>query len=451
MRRQLLESVWLDQLRTGVWTVPLAMLPLAVLLNVAAGQLDEGANDLAWLRSWHLYSGSGDDARNLLSTLVTSIITMSSLVFSITVVTLSLASNQFGSRLVRIYLTDVRTKLALGTFTATVVYCLLALRSVHEAMTPREVPHVTVTIGLVLGMACVLILLFFLHVIARSIIADQVIRRVSEALEQQIDALPDAGADGAPATTSAAQPSPWPADFESRAVLLLSTDEGYVQAVDHKTLARIAEREALLVALTFKAGDFMCRQGWLGHVLAPQALAPQVQDELRGAVAIGKRRTATQDLEFSIRHLIDIALRALSPGINDTNTALVVIDRLRGAIARLLGKRLKIDVRHPGAWRLRFPEDHHGDVLDTAFNQIRQSATQNPAVLIRLLQAYAKLAEHVRTPAQRDTLLRHARMAAEAGRKATGGADREADREDVEAAWKTANTSLQRAPYGVAA
>jgi uncharacterized membrane protein len=331
---------------------------------------------------------------------------------------------------------DVRTKLALGAFTSTIVYCLLALRSVHRDMAPETVPHVTVSIGLLLGLLCVMALLFFMHVVARSIVADQVIRRVSRELEEQIDELPSS----APARTPADRAAPaWPGDFEEHGVLLRSTHEGYVQAVDHESVAAAAARHDVHVSLDFKPGEFMCAQGWLGRVHPAARATAEVQDAIRDAIVIGDRRTATQDLEFSIRHLIDIALRALSPGINDTNTALVVVDRLRGALARLLGKQLAIVVRHPQAWRVRFKQDSHEDVLDTAFNQIRQAATGNPAALIRLLQAQGRLAEHVQSAAQRDALLRHARMLVEAARAATV----DGDRNDVEQAWRAVEAKLR--------
>ncbi|HYH21722.1 MAG TPA: DUF2254 family protein [Azospirillum sp.] len=111
-------------------------------------------------------------------------------VFSIIIVALSLAANQFGTRLVRTYMADIRTKLALGLFTMTVMYCLLALRSVEKDMPAAEIPHVTVTVGLVLGLTCVLVLLFFLHRVARSIVADEVIRRVAGELEERIERMP---------------------------------------------------------------------------------------------------------------------------------------------------------------------------------------------------------------------------------------------------------------------
>src|SRR5690606_39468438 len=129
-------AVWVETLKAGMWTVPLGMVVLAIVLYAGAMRIDHVAPDQSMLQRWWLHSGSGDDARNLLSTLLTAIITMSSVVFSITTVALTLAAAQFGSRLVRVYMADTRTKIALGLFAMTTLYCLLALRSVQKDMSP---------------------------------------------------------------------------------------------------------------------------------------------------------------------------------------------------------------------------------------------------------------------------------------------------------------------------
>ncbi|WP_119153386.1 DUF2254 domain-containing protein [Caldimonas tepidiphila] len=433
--------VWWEKLRTGLWVVPLAMLPLTILLHQGAGWIDRVAPDQAALRTWWLYSGSGDDARNLLSTLVAAIITMSSVVFSITVVTLSLAANQFGSRMVRIYMSDLRTKVALGLFTMTIVYCLLGLRAVQKDMPAAEVPHVTVTLGLLLGLTCVLALLLFLHVVARSIVADEVARRVAGELEDSIAQLRPLEPGR---RREDAEDARLPHDFEARSVILASRDEGYVQAVDYEALAALAARHGVLLRLDFKPGEFMCRHGWLGAVHPGEAVDRAFGDAVQDRILIGRQRTPTQDLEFSIRHLIDIALRALSPGINDANTALMVIDRLRGALSRLMGKELAPCVYRDAAGEVRLVcrRSSHADILDAALHQIRQAAARQPAIVIRLLEALARIAEHVRLPEQRESLRHHARLIAAAGLRE---AQEPGDRTDIEEAFAGAERKLEQA------
>lgn len=435
--------VWWEKIRTALWPLPLVMLVLSVGLYFMGLRVDATLSNSDALRSWLLHSGNGEDARNLLSTLVTAIITMSSVVFSITIVALSLAANQFGSRLLRTYMAEWRTQLSLGLFLMTVIYCLLALRSVSGDMEPDQVPHLTVSFGLALGAICVVALIFFLHLVAKSLIADEVISRVARELEQNIRSL----APLEPGKARAAIPEvPLPQDFEERSAIVHSREEGYVQAVEYERLVRLASEHGFILRLSFDAGAFMCRDGWLAHIHPGRVLTPAIGREIHKAILIGTMRTPTQDVEFSIRHLVDVALRALSPGINDANTALVVIDHLRGALSSLMGRSLPTAVHRDDAGTIRVVGTYPGynDVIDAALSQIRHSAASHPSVVISLLDALGRIAEHVRLPAQRDSLLRHSRLIFEAGLREPG---EEHDRANIQSAFAATVRKLEVAPY----
>lgn len=400
-----------DALASSLWPVPIGMAVLAVAAWWGTTWLDAVLAPQTVLQHSWLRSGSGDDARNLLSTLVTAIITISSIVFSITIVTLTLAANQFGSRLVRLYMSDIWSKLVLGLFVMAVMFCLLALRSVEKDMAPDQVPHVTVTVGLALAAACVLALVVFLHNVARSIVADEVIRRVAGELEQAIGSLED----GARETDAGPPPASGSTGASARPAVLRSAREGYVQAVRYEALLEAAQQHDAVVELTFRPGAFMCRDGWLAHLHPPSALNDDLAARIHEAVLIGRSRTPTQDLEYSMRHLIDIALRALSPGINDANTAMVVIDQLSGALSAVMRKRLRPGVYRDAAGRPRVVAPSHGyaDILEYAFGKIRQSAGPQPAVILRLLAAIERIAEHAELAEQLAALRLQAQLAAD--------------------------------------
>lgn len=429
-----------EKLRTSIWMLPVAMICLALLLRQFAFWADSALGDSGALQLWWLHSGSGDDARNLLSTLVAALITMASVMFSITMVVLSLAANQFGSRLVRTYMADLRTQAAIGTFVMTIVYCLLVLRTVQKDMPADQVPHISVSLGLFLALVCVLTLLFFLHVVARSMVADDVIRRVAAELEHSIGNLPALGD-----AKDAPEPRALHDDRPKSAAIVASREEGYVQAIDYDGLLDFAMAHDICIRLHCKAGAFMCMEGWLAEVAPREAATPEVVQGLQKSLRIGDRRTPTQDLEFSIRHLVDIALRALSPGINDPNTAVAVIDRLRGALSRLMGKRIPSTSRRDesGALRVIGQETGCGDILDAALHQIRQAGSVHPAVVIHLLGAIDRLAEHVRLPDQREALLHHAHLIADAGLREAQAAR---DRADIEARRNAALAKLDNRP-----
>lgn len=435
-----------EKLRTALWPVPLGMLGLTFLLFSAARYLDRRGWDQTFLREWWLHSGSGDDARSLLSTLLPAIITMSSVVFSITIVALALAASQFGSRLVRVYMMDTRTQLSLGVFMMTIVYCLLAMRVVRHDMPAADVPHITVTVGLVLGLLCVLVLLFFLHVVAHSIVADEVVKRVGRELESSIKSLP-------PLPEHAPQQAPViyvvPPDFEQHCRQVFSQAEGYVQTIDHEHFAALAARHQLVVRLDCRAGDFLCRGGTLASVYPSDAFSGEVASQVEQGVIVGSTRTPAQDLEFSLRHLVDVALRALSPAINDPNTAMVVIDRITGAMAMLMGKRLLPVLWRDddGTVRLVCKDTGYTHVLDSAFNQIRHYAAERPSVVVNLLNSLGKIAEQARLAEQREALRRHAVLIGAAGLR---HAVEPADREKIELALATTHRKLD-SRHGVTA
>ncbi|HEY8359822.1 MAG TPA: DUF2254 domain-containing protein [Ramlibacter sp.] len=408
-------SVIRDKLRAALWPLPTAMLPLAVALFALARWIDAGHPDPDRLRRWLLHNGTGDDARNLLSTLVSAIITMSTLVFSITIVALSLAATQFGSRLVRAYMTDLRSKLALGLFAMTILYCLLALRVVGTEMPAEAVPHVTVSTGLVLGTFCILALLFFLHVVARSIIADEVIRRVAMELEENIATLDDLHT--SPQADLQAQQLVLPPVYEERPDVVRAATQGYIRAIDYDGLLRTAGDSGVWVRVEVHAGEFVARGDRLATV-HPAGTAPQAAlQRIETAVMLGRTRTPTQDLAFSMRHLVDVSLRALSAAINDANTARVVVDHLRGALSRLMEKALPQRVYRDETGEMRVVGQFltHEDMLHAALSQIRHSAAAQPSVVVSLVLALGHVLEHARLPRHRDLVFDHAERVAQAG------------------------------------
>ena len=158
-------TLW-DSVRTSLWLIPSILIVAGVVLAAVMLQVDAGYGSEDRVRAWWINSGDGEDARNLLSTLLSAIITMASMAFSVTVVALTLAANSYGSRLIRIFRADLRTQAVLGTFAMTIVYCLIVLRSVHGKAPMAEVPHASVTVGSMLALICVLALLAFIQGVA---------------------------------------------------------------------------------------------------------------------------------------------------------------------------------------------------------------------------------------------------------------------------------------------
>lgn len=429
-----LRAGW-DAVRTSLWILPVGMFLTGVGLAVAALDFSLGSAEGRRWAHW-IDSGSGDDARNLISTLLTAVVTMASLAFSVTVVALSLASNTFGSRLIRIFRADRRTQVVLGMFVMTIVYLLLVLRALRGAAPAERVPEVAVAFGSLLALVSVLALLAFMQGVASLITAGEVVRRARREFDAAISELPHAQ-DG---QASLVQPQP-PTEGNASAGKIRLPREGYVQSVEFAKILQWAERNEAVVRLNFRPGDFVVEGDHKVEVIPPPPDPERARMAIGRFIASGPHRTPTQDLEFAIRQLVEVAVRALSPGINDPFTAMAVIDRLRGGLARLATRRLPPAMLADRAGKIRLIRHvtTYAGAVDAAFNQIRQAGSTKPAILIHLLKALEDLGEHARTEEQREALRRHALLAHSAAQRDVA---EPLDRQDVEDAYRSAARAL---------
>lgn len=312
---------------------------LAFLIVEVDARIDDGAAQrFAWL-----YAFGPEGARALLSAIAGSMITVAALTFSITMLTLQLTSSQFGPRLLRNFMRDRGTQFALGTFTATFAYCLLVLRTVRGTEDAHFVPHLSVMFGVLLALASIAILIYFVHHVASSIRIETLLAHVSAETLAAIDRLyPERmGAEASPAARAFALPPDFPAS--SRPVR--ADRGGYVERIVVQSLLEIATECDLVLRVETRPGRFVRRGDTL--ILAhPAARATdEVVARLASTLAIGSARTPEQDTEFSLRRIVEIAQRALSPGINDPTTALYCLDRIGEALARLAERDLPAAVR----------------------------------------------------------------------------------------------------------
>lgn len=435
-----LYNLWAT-LRTSFWFVPTLMVIGAVGLAVTALSLDVGLSEEKARQFW-LYSGEQEDARNLLSTVFSSMVTMATLVISITMVVLTLAASQLGPRLVGNFMGDLRTQLVFGSFLMTIIYCLLVLRALGSGFEISAVPHIAITIGTALALVNLFALLFFIHILARSIIADTAIRRVNRDLRHSISRLLPKKDEGQPLVERPKANEVLPADFDERAASFWLSKEGYVQTIEYGHVVAIACRHKSVVRLGFRAGDFVMRGSHKVSIYPGRLLEPDLVAEIEGAILVGEERTEVQDLEFSIRHLVEIAVRALSSGINDPFTATAVIDRLGAALGELMRRELQPEVfcDEAGVVRVVGRASSFRGFMDVAFDQIRRAGAAHPEVIIHMLNTIARLAVNVRLSSQRDALYDHAVIIAEAGRH---GASEASDMADIEDSYQAAQMALR--------
>lgn len=394
-----------DRVRNSLWGVPIALIIAGGAFAVLAVhvRLPSRADPV-----WWLYSGDAAAAFGFLANLLTAMITMATLAISITMVVLTLAAQSLGPRLISIFMGDTRTKLALGIFLGTTVYLLIALRTVVGAT--DSVPNLAITVGTALVLTSIVVLLFFVHHLARSIVADTIIRRVGEALDQSIHRLLPQEKDEAPTPPRDWQP------IRDTGRHFRAKVTGYIQAVDHETAVAAAKKADAAVALRYRPGHFVLEDDILGWGTPPESIDEDTATALINAVVCGPDRTPSQDLEYSIRQLVEIALRALSPGVNDPFTACTVLDRIAASIAKIMrrGSAQSRWCDEDGAERLLIPLSGFDGIVDTALNQIRQAGAAQPAILICLVDRLGQLLDHADTD-QSAVLTRHIDLALATG------------------------------------
>lgn len=394
------------QITSSLWFVPGLLIVAAIVLAFTMLALDAMLPS-AWLAPlrWLLRIGP-EGARQLLATIAGSMITVASLVFSMTLVVLTLASSQLGPRLIARFTRDTVNQIGLGSFVATFVYALLILETVNDAGGGAFVPHLSVTVALLLALINLFWLIYLIHHVADSIQADSVIAELGAALRHAIDRrFPD---------IDAPPPAPLQVPFLDRLAeppgIVGARQSGYVQTIDSRALLRGAREHDLVIRIGARPGDFLVAAAPLLEVWPAERLSDELADALAGPVVIGPKRTAAQDIDFAISALVEIALRALSPGINDPHTALTCIDRLTEALVEIIrrGDPPALVQDADGALRLIVRPADFAAVLGTAFNPVRHAGRDQAIVLRRLAEVAAVLAGFVAGRPQLEALERQA-------------------------------------------
>jgi uncharacterized membrane protein len=431
-----------DRLRSSFWFVPAVMACMAVVMAVGAVALDRTSTE-GWLQRWTwIYSGGAEGASKLLGTVAGSMIAIAGTVFSMTLVALSLASSQLGPRLLRNFMRDTANQVVLGTFVATFLYCLLVLRTIRRADEIAFVPHLSVSIGLLLAMVSIGVLIYFIHHVSVSIQADEVVARVGREIESGIDKLfPGPLGKAESEVSTSPRNAELPPAFEREARPVGSPEDGYLQLIDADALMSLAKEEDLLLRLERRPGHYLVKGRAMVMVWPGDRVTEDLVDRMNAAFVLGDQRTAGQDVEFSFQQLVEIGVRALSPGINDPYTAIACVDRLGSGLCRLARRDVPSAQRFDPDGRLRLVAlgSSFAGIVDTAFNQIRQCARSNPAVNIRLLEAIAQIAGHVKRAPDAACLQRHAEMIVRGARDAVPEAN---DLRAVEAAFTVATHAL---------
>jgi uncharacterized membrane protein len=406
-------ALW-GRLRDSLWFVPSLLVLLAILLGAGMVELSAAVDQEALARWPRIFGAGPDGSRSMLSAIAGSMITVAGVTFSITMVAVTQASTQYSPRILRNFMRDRANQAVLGTFVGIFAYCLVVLRTIREGEDAEFVPSLAVLVGVLLALLGVAVLIFFVHHIATTLQASEIIARITRDTRHVLDRLypeeatGDALDDDAGTAESAVAGDAWHP--------IPSPVSGYIQHANVDGLVRVADQCDLLIRQERPTGEFVIRghplasfaSHPLGHADGPRAWKPaQMTKAIAREYVVGSYRTLDQDPSFGIRQLVDVALKALSPGINDSTTAVTCVDYLGALLARLADRRLGITHRGAdGRVRLVTVEPGYAALLEQAVSEIRQHARGNVTILTRLVVMLAGVARDTRTPSRRRAVAR---------------------------------------------
>ncbi len=422
---------FVERLRANFWVLPSVMVILSAILAVFTIRLDSNFTlHTVQVFLW-IYTGGAQGARALLSMVAGSMITVAGVTFSITIAALANSTSQFGPRLLRNFMRDTGNQITLGTFIATFMYCLLILRVVRDTSEGHFIPYISVTVAIGLAMASLGVLIYFIHHVSTSISAESVVAMVGSDLEEAIDRLYPKRGNLHWREWRLRVEDVVPENFDPGSHAVEAISSGYLQTIDYEALTNLAKSKDLIIQIESRPGHFIKAGSDLVRIWPAKSYDESMDEWVRDAFILGIHRLHGQDIELAVSQLVEVAVRALSPGINDPFTAMSCIDRLGVGLSKLAERSVPSAYRYDNEGNLRlltYPVTF-GGITDLAFDQIRQNGRSDVAVTIHLLETIAVVAAHTRDGDKLRPLQRQAVMT---WRSSLDAVPEEWDREDIE-------------------
>jgi uncharacterized membrane protein len=440
-----------ERLRSHVLFIPGLIALLGMGLAIGLVELDR-AVDLYRVRAvpW-IFRAGASGAREVLSTIATSMVQLAGITFSVTVVALALRSQQFGPRLIRNFTRDRMNQVVLGTFVATALYGLMVLRAVRdlddaEAVDEETfVPLISVTGALILAIVALGMFIVFIHRVLESVQANTVIADAADETRGAIAYLfPEPLGEG---LDEGVEDVPDPPEASAE---VTATKTGYVQHVDGEILLTLAAEADAVVWLRAPVGGFVVDPSPIACVAGRnEEVRSETLERIRGAFQIGRNRTIVEDPEFGMQQIVDLAVKALSPSDNDPTTAVTSVDHLGALLVELARRNIPSRVRadEAGTARVYAMGPTFQSMAGIVFDGLLPHLRGQTAVILAVLRAQARVAAVLRTPSRREVLWMHARRIGRAAAREVADAS---DRRRIESALQAVGRALARDPAALA-
>jgi uncharacterized membrane protein len=398
---QRLRSLWLT-LRDSLWFLPTLIVCAGIGLALLLVEFN-AFFDVDFAERWpRLFGASAAGARAMLSAIATSMITVAGVVFSITIVALSLAASQYSPRVLRTFMADRPTQVVLGAFVAVFAYCLIVLRTIRGPEEGDFVPSLAVLGGVAMAFVGVALLIYFIHHVASAIQVSYIVERIAGDAGSALDRLFPAPL-GSPASQlgESAPPSALP----ERWATIAAPATGYVVGLNGDGLLERAAHEDAIVRVLPHVGDFVIEGRPMLEVSARAEPSKAAAKGYLACFSIQRERTVHQDAPYGIQQIVDIALKALSPGIHDPTTAASCIDRLGALLVRLSDRRIEGPYRcHEGRLRLIIEGPDYASMVRLCFAAITEHAADHVEIYERLIVVLETVVDATDDPVRRRVL-----------------------------------------------
>ncbi len=402
--------IW-GELKRTFWFIPVIIIITSILLSIGLvyldGQITISQNGI----TRYFLVNSPDSARSILSTISGAMMGVAGTVFSITLVVLTLASSQFGPRLIKNFMYVRLNQIVLGAYISTYLYCLLVLNAVTDYHDYTFIPSISIIVAILAAITNIILLIVFIHNIAISLQADKVVSNISVLISNQVETLfPEKMEEGKLIEKNINISTEFSA-YQKR-ISIKSPKSGYLQYIDTEELIEFLSKNNSLIELYHRPGAHLVEGLEIGFIYSNDNWEKDAFENINRIFEIGKIKTTQQDLESSIHQIVEIALRAISPGINDPYTAITCIDNLTAILSYLAQAKFPSKYLFDEDGNLRFIADtfEFEDILDTAFNQIRQFSGGIPSVIIRLMESLITINKFTINDNHKKAVKKHAEM-----------------------------------------
>jgi uncharacterized membrane protein len=407
MRRVAARYRW-DRMKVSFWFAPAVMSIAAVLLAWFMYELDSLIPNEILANSHFILSGSPAELRTALISMATTILATAGVVFTLLTLPLSTVAAQYGSRLLRVFLGDRTTQLVLGTFVATFVYCLAAALSILPTMVDPNGPQLTVTVGLILMLASFGSLILLVQHISTMLQAPNIAAAAGAELRDVILSEIPNQANAGEGFKDTSEDSPGSLE-ERNGYVIRVKQAGSIQYIDPQYLLTLAREHNLVIRLLRKPGHIVWRGTKVALVWPANRVDEDLDRQIRNAFRVGNGRTPTQDVAYAINQLVEMAVRAMSPAINDPFTAMTCVDYIGEGLALFIkqGERSSYYYDQNNRLRIILEPVTFTELIDGAFDMLRHASCDNSSVLLHILDAIDAIGKETDSTEIHQQLLRH--------------------------------------------